>query len=227
LRKISSFGAILMESLDGKIGQEDQENLEFMIDGAERMTKMIEDLLAYSRLNTRTLAVEEVNLNDVVEQLETLDFGKLLDDTGARLKIPEPLLKIHVDPTMARQLMRNLIIHAIKHRREDTNLQIVLKTARITEDEVKVECEYNGTDINVENDEDIFKMSLRSHSRQEYEEAGSGLAICRKIVDRHGGRIGIESKADAGTTLWFTLPVPNRSELEQGESPIKQTVFQT
>lgn len=208
LRKIASFGAILKESLEGRIEPEDLENLDFMIDGAERMMQMIEDLLAYSRINTRPLAIKKVNLNEVVEQLQTLDLAKLLEDTDAHIEVPEPLPNVPVDPALVRQLLRNLIIHAIKHRKKDSPLKIVIRIEHHTEDEVKVKCEDNGAGIEAESDKDPFKMSLHSHSRQEYEEAGTGLAICKKIVDRHGGRIGITSKVGAGSTLWFTLPVP-------------------
>lgn len=217
LRKIASFGAILRESLEGKIGQEDQENLDFMIDGAERMTQMIEDLLAYSRINTKIIAIEKVNLNDVVEHLEKLDLAKLLEDTGAQIQIPEPLPSVQGDPVLIRQLLRNLIIHAIKHRKEDVHLRIVMRSERTTADEVIIVCEDNGVGTETKNNEDMFKMSLHSHSRQEYEEAGTGLAACKKIVDRHGGRIGIESKAGVGITIWFTLPVSKHLEPEQGE----------
>lgn len=223
LRKIASFGSILKESLDGKIEQEDQENLDFMIDGAERMTQMIEDLLAYSRINTRTITIEKVNLNDMVEELEKLDLGELLEETGARIEVPEPLSDVQADPALVRQLLRNLLSNAITHRKKDGNLHIVMRTERMTENAVKVECKDNGIGIEAENDRDIFKMSLHSHSRQEYEEAGTGLAVCKKIVDRHGGRIGIESKAGGGSTLWFTLPISKHLEPEQKERLVNPT----
>jgi len=207
LRKIASFGAILKESLRGKIGQEDQGNLDFMIDGAERMSQMIEDLLAYSRINTRAIVIEKVDVNEIIEQLKQLDLDKLLEDSGARVEIPEPLPHLLADPGLVRQLLRNLIIHAIKHLKEDAPRPIVIRSERADNGEVKMECEINGIRTEAKNDEDLFKMSLHSHSRQEYEEPGTGLAICKKIVERHGGRIGITSHPGAPSTLWFTLPV--------------------
>ena len=227
LRKIVSFGAILKESLEGRIEPEDRENLDFMIDGAERMTQMIKDLLAYSRIHTRILAIEKVNLNEVVEQLQTLDLAKLLEDTGAHVEVPEPLPNVQADPALVRQLVRNLIIHAVKHRKKNSSLKIVIRTEHHTENEVKIDCEDNGAGIDEENGKNLFKMSLHSHSRQEYEEAGTGLALCKKIVDRHGGRIGITSNVDAGSTLWFTLPFSIPLPREQGELPVKRTVLPT
>ena len=223
LRKIASFGAILKESLEGKIEREDQESLEFMIDGAERMTQMIEDLLVYSRINTRHIAVEMVDLNDVLDQLEKLDLQPLLEDNGAYIEIPQPLPHVQADPTLIRQFVRNLIIHAIKYRREDVNPHIVIRTEQISEGEVKIECEDNGIGIERKNDKDIFKFSLRPPSRQAYEETGTGLAVCKRIVEKHGGRIGIESISGAGSTVWFTWPVSNSRQPKQSERPINAT----
>ena len=216
LRKISSFGAILKESIDGKLEQEDQENLKFMIDGAERMTHMIEDLLAYSRIHTKTIVDETVDLNGVIEQLERLDLVELLEDNGANIETPHPLPHVQADPGLVKQLLRNLIIYAIKHRKEDIPPRIVIRAERIAEDEIRIELEDNGVGIEAKNDKDIFKMSL--HSREEYEDAGTGLAVCKKIVDRHGGRMGIKSKAGDGSTLWFTLPGSKPWAPEQGIS---------
>lgn len=216
LRKISSFGAILKESIDGTIEQEDRENLEFMIDGAERMTHMIEDLLAYSRIHTKTIVAETVDLNGIVQQLETLDLGALLEDSGATIETPQPLPNVQADHGLVKQLLRNLIINAIKHRKEDIAPRIVIRAERIAEDEIRIELEDNGAGIEAKNDKDIFKMSL--HSREEYEDAGTGLAVCKKIVDRHGGRMGVESKAGDGSTLWFTLPGSKPWAPEQGIS---------
>ncbi|MBN2314037.1 MAG: hypothetical protein JXM79_08915 [Sedimentisphaerales bacterium] len=223
LRKIASFGAILKESLDGKIGQEDQENLDFMIDGAERMNQMIEELLAYSRINTRTIVLEKVDVNEIIKQLEQLDLGKPLEETGIPIEIPEPLPHVQADPVLVRQLLRNLMIHAIEHRGQAASRQIVIRSERIHNDEIKIECEMNGICTEAKNNEDPFKMSLHSHSRQEYEEAGTGLAICKKIVERHGGRIGITPKAETGSILWFTLPVSKHLEPKSNTRNIDPT----
>lgn len=223
LRKMASFGAILKESLEGKLEPEDQETLEFVIDGTERMAQMIEELLAYSRINTKTIAIEKVDLNDVVQQLENLELNQLLEDTDTHIEILQPLLHVQADPILARQLLRNVIINAIKHRQENLRLHIAITTERISEDVVQIKCEDNGVGIEITNDKDIFKMSLHSRSRQAYEEPGTGLAICKKIVDRHGGRIGIEPKEGVGSTLWFTLPASRGLEPEQEELLVNQT----
>ena len=227
LRKIASFGAILKESLEGRIGQEDKENLDFMIDGAERMNQMIEDLLVYSRINTKTIVIEKVNVNEIIKKLEQLDLSKPLEDTDTHIEIPEPLPHIKADPVLVRQLLRNLIIHAIKHRKEDASQPIVIRSARTNNDEVQITCEMHGLSIEAKNNEDLFKMTLHSHSRQEYEEADSGLAVCKKIVERHGGRIGFTSDAGTGPILWFTMPVSKLLETESNTQNIDPTISLT
>ena len=205
LRKISSFGELLRDSLEGKLNRDDQENLEFMVDGANRMTEMIEGLLTYSRVNTKGISFQAVNLNEVVEQLEQLELAVLLEETGGTIEVPQPLPVVEADPIQMRQLLQNLIANGIKYRRDGVRPRIVIRAEHIDGDKVRIEVQDNGIGIKEEHYEDIFTMFRRLHPRQRYGGTGIGLAVCRKIIDRHGGRIGVESKYGEGTTLWFTL----------------------
>ena len=215
LRKISSFGMLLKNSLDGKLDKENLENLSFMIDGAQRMTQMIQDLVAYSRVDTKVLVFEIVDLGKVVEYLEQLELAALLEETGAIIEIPKPLPKVHADPVLLRQLLQNLIINGIKYRREDIQPRILIRAERITEDKVRIELQDNGVGIDKKHHKDIFKMFIRLHSKQENEGVGTGLAVCKKILDKHGGQVGIESKVGVGSMFWFTLPESKSLEQEQ------------
>ena len=215
LRKISSFGMLLKDSLDGNLDKENQENLSFMIDGAERMTQMIEYLLAYSRINTKATVFEMVDLNETVEQLEQLELMTLIEETSAIIEIPQSLPKVHADPVLIRQLLQNLIINGIKYRREDIQPRILIRAERITEDKVRIELQDNGVGIDKKHHKDIFKIFIRLHSKQENEGVGTGLAVCKKIVDKYGGQIGIESKVGVGSMFWFTLPESKSLEQEQ------------
>ena len=215
LRKISSFGELLKDSLGGNLNADDQENLEFMIDGAERMTAMIEGLLVYSRLSKNGDAFEAVDLNEIVEQLEQLELAELLEESGAAIAVPQQLPKVQAEPVQIRQLLQNLIANGIKYRREGIQPRVVIRAKQIADGEVRVEVEDNGIGIAKEYEEDVFRMFRRLHSRQEYEGTGIGLAVCKKIVERHNGQIGIESEAGAGSTFWFTLPVSESSGQEQ------------
>ena len=215
MRKISSFGELLKDSLEDSLADNDQENLEFMIDGADRMTAMIDGLLTYSRIATRTVAFGTADLNEIVEQLEQVELAELLEETGAAIEVPQQLPKVQADPVQIRQLLQNLVINGIRYRREGIQPRIVIRAEQIADGQVRVEVEDNGIGIAKEYKDDVFKMFRRLHSRQKYEGTGIGLAVCKKIVERHNGQIGVESEAGAGSTFWFTLPVSDSSRQEQ------------
>jgi light-regulated signal transduction histidine kinase (bacteriophytochrome) len=215
MRKISSFGEMLKDSLEDKLEEDDRENLGFMIDGAYRMTAMIDGLLTYSRIAARAVAFETVDLNEIVEQLEQVELAELLQETGAAVEVPQSLPEVKAAPVQIRQLLQNLIINGIRYRREGIQPRVVIRAEQIADGQVRVEVEDNGIGIAKEYREDVFKMFRRLHSRQEYEGTGIGLAVCKKIVERHNGQIGVESEAGAGSTFWFTLPVSESSRQEQ------------
>jgi len=206
LRKISSFGKLLENSLKEKLVDDDRENLNFMVDGAERMTQMIEGLLTYSRVNTKDIAYQTVDMDKIIEQFRQLELATLLEETGATIEVPEPLQKVHADPVQVKQLLQNLIANGIKYCTKDTKPRIVIRAKKTTENKIRIEVQDNGIGIKKEYYDDIFTMFRRLHSREEYEGTGIGLAVCKKIVERHNGQIGVQSEVGAGSTFWFTLP---------------------
>ena len=209
LRKIYSFGELLKDSLWEKLDGDDKENLEFMIDGASRMTAMIEGLLTYSRVGTKGKQFGTVDLNEVVEQLQQLELAKLLEETGGTIEVPLPLPIVEADTVQMRQLLQNLIANGIKYRRKEVQPQIVISAENTDGDKVRIKVKDNGIGIDEKYHKDIFKMFRRLHSREEYGGTGIGLAVCKKIMDRHNGQIGVESNPGEGTTFWFTLSPAN------------------
>ena len=214
LRKISSFGILLQDSLEGKLEDEDKENLEFLIGGAQKMAQMIEDLVMYSRLNTEDLELKSLNLNEIVERLKQLELADLLEQTSAKIEISEAMPKVCADPALAKRLLQNLLFNALRYRKEDRNPRIRIRAQESTRDMVKIEVRDNGIGIDEKNFSRIFKMFMRLHSSQEG--TGAGLAICERIVDIHGGRIEVDSQAGAGSTFWFTLPASKSQKREEG-----------
>jgi len=212
LRKISSFGGLLKESLEGSLDQDDQENLRFMVDGADRMNQMIEGLLVYSRLTTREVSPEVVDLNETVQQLVELELAAMLEETAATIEVPQPLPKVWAVPLQMNQLLQNLIVNGIKYRREEIQPKIVITAERIAQDTLRIEVQDNGIGIKEEFHGDIFAMFRRLHSRRDYEGSGIGLAVCKKIVEKHGGQIGVESKQGQGAIFWFTLSLAKQEE---------------
>ena len=206
LRKISSFGTLLQDSLKGKLDEDQQENFEFMIDGARRMQNMIDALLTYSRLTTKAKPPQWVDLNKVIENLKKLELATLLDETQGVIHVPKPLPSVQADPSQMHQLFQNLIGNGLKFHKEGIPPEIIIRAHEVENNMIRIEVEDNGIGIDEKYHGQLFTMFKRLHSREQYEGTGIGLASCKKIVERHGGSIGIKSTLGKGSTFWFTLP---------------------
>ncbi len=217
MRKISSFGELLSDSLKDKLNDDDKENLGFMVDGATRMQQMIEALLTYSKVTTRGVDFEPVDLNKVAEELCTVELAVTIEEIGAKIMTPERLHNVNCDPAQIRQLMQNLIANGLKYQKEGVVPEITIRSSVTDNGMVRVEVADNGIGIKQEQFENVFVMFKRLHSRQEYEGTGIGLAVCKKIVERHGGDIGVSSTYGQGATFWFTLPALKTPEKRQME----------
>lgn len=207
LRKISAFGQLLSASLVDKLESDDRENLEFMIDGANRMQLMIEALLTYSRVTTKGVEFEVVDLNEVVNELRSFELAVKIEETHTVLTIPEPLHPVNCDPAQIRQLLQNLIANGLKYQKPGNIPHITIRSGVQDDGMVRIEVQDNGIGIEEEQYKNVFTMFRRLHTRQEYEGTGIGLAVCKKIVERHGGEIGVDSIYGQGSTFWFTIPL--------------------
>jgi PAS domain S-box-containing protein len=214
LRKISSFGTLLQDSLKGKLDEDQHENFEFMIDGARRMQDMIDALLTYSRLTTKAKPPEWVDLNKVIEDLKKLELATVLDETGGTIDVPEPLPSVQADLSQMHQLFQNLIGNGLKFHKEGIPPEIIIRAHEVENNMIRIEVEDNGIGIDEKYHGQLFTMFKRLHSREQYEGTGIGLASCKKIVERHGGNIGIKSTLGKGSTFWFTLPRESYPEKE-------------
>jgi light-regulated signal transduction histidine kinase (bacteriophytochrome) len=172
---------------------------------------MIEGLLAYSKVNTITQPVQVVDLNEIVEQLQRFELAAMLGEKHAVIEIPQPLPSVEVDPVQIRQLIQNLIANGIKYQKKGDVPRITITAKPAANEMVKIEIADNGIGIAPEYHQSIFAMFRHLHSDNEYKGAGAGLAVCKKIVERHNGQIGIESQPDRGSTFWFTVPCAGKS----------------
>ncbi|MDY6834650.1 MAG: PAS domain S-box protein [Chloroflexota bacterium] len=206
LRKISAFGEVLTDSLQGKLTKDEKENLNFMIDGATRMQAMVDALLVYSRVTTRVVPLETVDLNRVVDDLTQLELASQLADTHGTLDIPQPLPKVLADDAQMHQLLHNLIGNGLKYHKRDCPPRVTIHADSTSDQMVKIMVEDNGIGISNEHFDEIFTMFKRLHSIREYEGTGIGLAVCKRIVEHHGGQIGVESTPGTGSSFWFTIP---------------------
>jgi light-regulated signal transduction histidine kinase (bacteriophytochrome) len=206
LRKISSFGTLLKESLEDKLDDDQRENLSFMTDGAERMQSMIDDLLAYSRITTKAKPFQPLDLNEVVDNLRNLELAAALEETNGKIVVPNPLLTVYGDPGQLHGLLQNLIANGLKFHRDNVAPVVSISSYPTSDNMIRINVQDNGIGIDAGYHEQIFVMFKRLHPATRYPGTGIGLAVCRKIVSRHGGEIGVESLPEDGTIIWFTLP---------------------
>jgi PAS domain S-box-containing protein len=202
LRMVTSYVQLLSKRYKAKLDADANEFIDFAVDGAVRMRKLINDLLTYSRVGTKGKELSPTDSEAVLAQ-SVNDLKVTIEENGA-LVTHDPLPTVMADNSQLEQLFQNLIGNAIKFRSSEPP-RIHLSASRNGKGWV-FSVRDNGIGIAPEYSERIFIIFQRLHSRQEYPGTGIGLAICKKIVERHGGRIWVESDVGKGATFCFTLP---------------------
>jgi PAS domain S-box-containing protein len=201
LRMVTSHLQLLAEDLRGTLDGEQAESLAFAVDGATRMQQMIRDLLSYSRVDTRGKPFEPTPMGDALATaLGSLELA--IAEAGA-VVTSDPLPTVQADPGQMVQLLQNLIANAIKFRGSEP--PSVHVDAVLEQGLWRFGVRDNGIGIAPEHAERVFQVFQRLHTRTEYEGTGIGLAICRRIVERHGGNIWIESEPGRGCEIRFTI----------------------
>jgi signal transduction histidine kinase len=201
LRMVSSYTQLLAKRYRGRLDADADDFIGFAVDGAARMQKLIQDLLAYSRVGTRDLERQSVSMDSVLEYATDM-LQLVIKDTDA-VVTNDSLPSIKVDERQMTQLFQNLISNAIKFRGQKPPRIHV--SARRLDGEWLFSVHDNGIGIDPQYADRIFVIFQRLHNRDEYPGTGIGLAICKKIVERHGGRIWMESELGKGSTFFFTV----------------------
>jgi light-regulated signal transduction histidine kinase (bacteriophytochrome) len=203
LRMVTSYLQLLAERYKGKLDKQADEFIGFAIEGTHRMEALIRDLLAYSRVDMRVNSLEPVESASAFDAA-VANLKVAIEETGATVS-RQTLPKVNADPVQLTQLFQNLIGNGLKfHGPDPPRIQT---EARRSGDEWIFSVRDNGIGIESKYFETIFVIFRRLHTRKEYSGTGIGLAICKKIVERHGGRIWVESAPGQGSTFAFTLPV--------------------
>jgi PAS domain S-box-containing protein len=202
LRMVTSFLQLIEKRYKEKLDAKAHEYIHFAVDGAERMKRLILDLLEYSRVNSSQHEVDEIDLNSIMDDV-LLTYSTSLEETGGKLtKVQLPVVK--GSKIQIQQLFQNIVGNAIKYRSNNP------PEINITYKDVGTLCQFsisdNGIGIDPRFFHKIFIIFQRLHNREQYSGTGIGLAICKKIVDKHGGKIWVESEPGKGSTFYFTLP---------------------
>lgn len=215
LRKIRAFSARITELYNDKIDDKGKDYLSRMDNAAARMSLLISDLLALSRVTTKGKAFKEVNLDALVDGVID-DLEIAISESEAHINI-DTLPVVEGDESQLRQLFLNLLSNALKFKRPDNPPVVSVKVEQcqapathledITSDWLKITISDNGIGFEQNYSEKIFTPFQRLHSRAEYQGTGIGLSVCRRIVERHGGQITAQGEVNKGATFTLVLPV--------------------
>jgi light-regulated signal transduction histidine kinase (bacteriophytochrome) len=207
LRMVASYTQLLWRRYDARLDKDAREFMAFIIDGATRMKQLIEDLLAYSRVGTKGADFAPVSA-EVALRRALFNLRTGIEEAGAAVT-HDVLPSVPADEGQLAQLFQNLVGNALKFRSASVPRIHVAVTER--PEEWQFEVRDNGIGIEPQYYERIFMVFQRLHNKGEYPGTGIGLAICKKVVERHGGRIWVESRPNAGSSFYFTLPKERRS----------------
>ncbi len=208
LRMVASYTQLLARRYKGKLDAAADEFIAFAVDGATRMQYLIQDLLSYSRLTTKG---QNLQPTDAAAACQTAleHLRGAIESSSAKVAVGE-LPKVMAYSTQLTQLFQNLIGNAIKYCKE--RVPEVAVSAKVDGERWLFSVRDNGIGIEPQYFERIFQMFQRLHTREQYSGTGIGLAICRKIAERHGGRIWVESQPGQGSNFQFTLPRVQESD---------------
>jgi PAS domain S-box-containing protein len=206
LRMVAGYTQLLGDRYRGRLDPDADEFIRHAVDGAERMKQLIDDILAYSRVGGEKLVPVE-SLKAFQSALASLEAARR--EAGATIEASE-LPRVLGDEAQLAQLVQNIIGNALKFR--GAMPPVIRMSARPAQGMWRFEIADNGIGISPEHQERIFGLFKRLHRREEYPGTGIGLALCRKIVERHGGTIGVESRLGEGARFWFTLQAVDASD---------------
>ena len=203
LRVITGYVSLLEQRYSDKLDQDAREFIGFATDAAHRMRALIEALLEFSRVETHGNPFEKMDCNSALSEA-IADLEVSIGESDAEITA-DTLPSVVGDQIQVTHVFENLISNAIKFRKDDCPPRIHISSSR-AEDSWQISVADNGTGIRPRYQERIFGMFKRAHKRSKYPGTGIGLALCQKIVERHGGRIWVESELNQGSTFHFTIP---------------------
>jgi PAS domain S-box-containing protein len=202
LRMVASYTQLLARRYKGKLGSDADEFISFAVDGANRMQRLIQDLLAYSRVGTKGRDLLDISSEDALKQA-LINLRMAIQSSDAQVT-HDPLPTVLADETQLIQLFQNLVGNGLKYQAPGVP-RVHISAARNGGKKWLFSVKDNGLGIDPQYFGRIFGMFQRLHKREEFEGTGIGLAICKKIVERHGGNISVESQPGQGSTFSFAL----------------------
>ncbi|XVU26153.1 sensor histidine kinase [Actinoplanes sp. CA-054009] len=219
LRKVASFCQLLQRRYSGQLDERADQYIAFAVDGAQRMQRLINDLLAFSRIGRLTAGFTDVDLGRVLPEVKSQLEARAGEDAEI---LWTDLPTVEGEEPLLTTLFVNLIGNSLKFRRPDVPPVIEVSAEREGK-EWRINVRDNGIGIEAEFADKVFVIFQRLHARDAYEGTGIGLAIVKKIVEYHGGRIWLDLEVEEGTSIYFTLPVLPGTDDEAAEVPAQET----
>lgn len=209
LRTVASYAELFSNRFEGELDDKADKYIHYMVEGCSRMQTLINDLLEFSRVGTRGRQLTTVDSRAALDKALG-NIESAIRDAKAKLEIGD-LPSVDADEAQLIQLFQNLVGNSIKYRHPDRPPEVVVSAQAQGEREWMFSIQDNGIGIDPKYEDRIFTIFQRLHTRQEYPGTGIGLAICRKIVERHGGRIWLDPSSASGAAFRFTLPAGGTS----------------
>jgi light-regulated signal transduction histidine kinase (bacteriophytochrome) len=218
LRMVVSYLSLVEERYGDRLDEDGREFLAYAVDGAERMGEMVDGLLELSRIETGGDSFQQVELDEVLADVRR-DLELRIRESNATVEV-ERLPRVEGDEDQLRQLFQNLVSNAVEYSGDEPP-RVTVSAERNGDSGVTVSVRDEGIGIDPDQTDRIFQLFQRLHARDEYSGTGIGLALCKRIVERHGGDITVESEPGEGSTFHVTLPTerpahPDRSGGERG-----------
>ncbi len=218
IRTIRSFNSLLKRRFEPVLGERGMEFVDFIDDASNRMDVMLTDLLDYSRVNTKDKNKSLISLTDPAF-LAAKNLTNKLETEGVKLNVAH-LPKVKVNPVQMERLFQNLIANGVKYN--DKTEKIIDINYKKNGKAYIISVSDNGIGIAPEHKDKVFEIFRRLHGTAEYEGSGIGLATCKKIVERHDGKIWLDSEPNKGTTVYFSIPFPKEEDIKEAEPKDKK-----
>lgn len=209
LRTIGAYSGLLKQKYTSKIDEKGRDYFSHIEEGVKRMYRLIDSLLNYSSNKEADLEIVEIDLNELISDV-LKDLDEIIKNQNVIVEL-QPLVKIYGDEAQLGMLFSNLIKNGIKFNESASKL-IHVSLEKLTESYVTIAVKDNGIGISKSNYDEIFTIFKRLNNKSKYEGSGIGLALCRKIVERHNGKLTLNSKVNDGTSFYVTLPVESKGQ---------------
>ena len=203
---MASAAALLQEMLDHKLTDDEKAILDIVVRGADKTTQIISSIYRCAQIGAEEISRKPVDLNRLVEELIAVELRAEIERTHGRIRVPQPLHAVLGDEVQILELMQNLIANGLKYHRPGVDPEVTIRSREVGGQWIRIEVADNGIGIRAEDREQVFGMFKRLDDARHEEGLGMGLAACKRIVERHGGRIGVHSTHGAGATFSVDLP---------------------